>query len=322
MEQGKYTKILEENMNRNKTAFLFPGQGVQTIGMAKELCENIPECKELLDRSEEILNMPIKKMMFEGPEELLTLTENAQPTILVASLIALKALEINGIEADYTAGLSLGEYAALIYGNALSLEEGLLLVKERGRIMGSALPEGLGKMAAVLKLKDEKLQELLDRASEFGVVEGANFNCPGQIVISGENKAIDEAVKIAKELGGLAIPLNVSGPFHSSLLEPASEEFFNTIKTVDIKELNKIVYSNVKGLPYEPQDDIRDLLKKHIRTSVLFEKTINHMIDSGVDTFIEVGPGKALRGFIKKINKTATLLNVEDMESLKNTVNS
>jgi len=309
-------------MNSSKTAFLFPGQGVQTIGMAKELCENIPECRELLERSEEILNMPIKKMMFEGPEELLTLTENAQPTILVASLIALKALEINNIEADYAAGLSLGEYAALIYGNALSLEEGLLLIKERGRIMGSALPEGLGKMAAVLKLNDEKLKELLERASEFGVVEGANFNCPGQIVISGENKAIDEAVKIAKELGGLGIPLKVSGPFHSSLLEPASEEFFNTIKTVDIKELNKVVYSNVKGSPYEQGDDIRELLKKHIRTSVLFEETINHMIDNGVDTFIEVGPGKALRGFVKKINKSATLLNVENMESLQLTINS
>ena len=309
-------------MNSSKTAFLFPGQGVQTIGMAKELCENIPECRELLERSEEILNMPIKKMMFEGPEELLTLTENAQPTILVASLIALKALEINNIEADYAAGLSLGEYAALIYGNALSLEEGLLLIKERGRIMGSALPEGLGKMAAVLKLNDEKLKELLERASEFGVVEGANFNCPGQIVISGENKAIDEAVKIAKELGGLGIPLKVSGPFHSSLLEPASEEFFNTIKTVDINEFNKVVYSNVKGRPYEPGDDIRDLLKKHIRTSVLFEETINHMIDNGVDTFIEVGPGKALRGFVKKINKSATLLNVEDMNSLQLTINS
>lgn len=309
-------------MNSNKTAFLFPGQGVQTIGMARELCENIPECKELLDRSEEILDMPIKKMMFEGPEDLLTATENAQPTILVASLIALKALEINGIEADYAAGLSLGEYAALIYGGALSLEEGLLLIKERGRIMGSALPEGLGKMAAVLKLSDEKIDELLTRAGEFGIVEGANFNCPGQVVISGENKAIDEAVKIAKELGGLGIPLKVSGPFHSSLLEPASEEFFNTIKTVDIKEINKIVYSNVKGLPYEPQDDIRDLLKKHIRTSVLFEKTINHMIDSGVDTFIEVGPGKALRGFVKKINKNAKLLNVEDMGSLRNTIDT
>jgi len=309
-------------MNSNKTAFLFPGQGVQNIGMAKDLCENIPECKELLERCEEILNMPIKKMMFEGPEELLTLTENAQPTILVASLIALKALEINGIQADYTAGLSLGEYAALIYGGALSLEDGLLLIKERGRIMGSALPEGLGKMAAVLKLNDEKLKELVTRASEFGIVEGANFNCPGQIVISGENKAIDEAVKIAKELGGLGIPLKVSGPFHSSLLEPASEEFFNTIKTVNIKEPNKIVYSNVKGLPYEQNDDIKDLLKKHIRTSVLFEKTINHMIDSGVDTFIEVGPGKALRGFVKKINKNANLFNVEDMDSLKNIINS
>ena len=188
--------------------------------------------------------------------------------------------------------------------------------------MGNALPEGLGKMAAVLKLNDEKLKELLDRASEFGIVEGANFNCPGQIVISGENKAIDEAVKIAKELGGLGIPLKVSGPFHSSLLKPASEEFFNTIKTVDIKELNKVVYSNVKGRPYEPGDDIRDLLKKHIRTSVLFEETINHMIDNGVDTFIEVGPGKALRGFVKKINKSATLLNVENMESLQLTINS
>ncbi|OOP71945.1 ACP S-malonyltransferase [Clostridium beijerinckii] len=307
-------------MNSSKTAFLFPGQGVQTIGMAKELCENIPECKEILDRSEEILNMPIKKMMFEGPEEILTATENAQPTILVASLIALKALEINGIEADYAAGLSLGEYAALIYGGALSLEEGLLLIKERGRIMGSALPEGLGKMAAVLKLNDEKIQELLTRAGEFGIVEGANFNCPGQVVISGENKAIDEAVKIAKELGGLGIPLKVSGPFHSSLLEPASEEFFNTIKNVDIKELNKVVYSNVKGLPYEKEDDVKELLKRHIRTSVLFEKTINHMINSGVDTFIEVGPGKALRGFVKKINKSASLLNVEDMDSLKNTI--
>lgn len=309
-------------MNSNKTAFLFPGQGVQTIGMAKELYENIPECKKILDDSEEILNMPIKKMMFEGPEEVLTATENAQPTILVASLMALRALEINGIKADYTAGLSLGEYAALIYGGALSLEDGLVLIKERGRIMGSAMPKGLGKMAAILKLSDEKLKELLERAGEFGIIEGANFNCPGQVAVSGENKAIDEAVKIAKELGGLGIPLKVSGPFHSSLLEPASEEFYNTIKTANINKVNKIVYSNVKGLPYEAEDDIKDLLKRHIRTSVLFEKTINHMINNGVDTFVEVGPGKALRGFVKKINKNMALLNVEDMESLRNTINS
>lgn len=234
--------------------------------------------------------------------------------------MALKALEINGIEADHCAGLSLGEYGALIYGGALSLEEGLLLIKERGRIMGSALPEGLGTMAAILKLDDEKIQALLKRASEFGVVEGANFNCPGQVVISGENKAVAEAVKIAEELGGRGIPLKVSGPFHSSLLEPASEEFYNTIKTVDIKKFNKTVYSNVKGLPYEAEDDIKDLLKKHIRSSVFFEKTIRHMLENGVDTFIEVGPGKALRGFVRKIDRRAKLLGVEDMNSLKNTI--
>lgn len=307
-------------MNSSKIAFLFPGQGSQYIGMAKELCENIPECQYILDRGEEILDIPLKKMMFEGPDELLMQTENAQPCILIASLIALKALEINGIKANYAAGLSLGEYVALIYGGALSLEDGLLLVKERGRIMGTALPDGLGTMAAILKLTDEKLEELLNRASEFGVIEGANFNCPGQVSVSGEIKAVEEAVKIAKELGGLGIPLKVSGPFHSSLLEPASEEFYNTLKITNINKLNKTIYSNVTGLPYKEDDDICELLKKHIRSSVLFDKTIRDMIDKGVDTFIEVGPGKALRGFIKKINKNVNTLNVEDMNSLNNTI--
>lgn len=307
-------------MNSKKIAFLFPGQGSQTVGMAKELYDNIPECKEILDSSEEILKMPLKKMMFEGPSELLIETENAQPTILVASLMALKALEINGINAEYSAGLSLGEYSALINGGALSLEDGLLLVKERGRIMGNALPEGLGTMAAILRLDNEKLKELLERAGKFGIIEGANFNCPGQVSVSGEFKAIEEAVKIAKELGGLGIMLKVSGPFHSSLLKDASEEFYNTIKEANIKPLKKVVYSNVKGLPYEENDDIRDLLKKHIRSSVLFENTIRDMLEKGVDTFIEVGPGKALRGFVKKIDRKATLLNVEDMDSLNNTL--
>ena len=309
-------------MNSRKIAFLFPGQGVQTVGMAKELYENIPECKEILDSSEEILKMPLKKMMFEGPEDLLTETENAQPTILVASLMALKALEINGIDAEYAAGLSLGEYAALINGGALSLEDGLRLVKERGRIMGNALPEGLGTMAAILKLNDEKLEELLERSRKFGIIEVANFNCPGQVSVSGEFKAVEEAVKIAKELGGLGIMLNVSGPFHSSLLKEASEEFYNTIKKANIKPLKKEVYSNVKGTLYEENDDIRDLLKKHIRSSVLFEKTIRDMLEKGVDTFIEVGPGKALRGFVKKIDRKAILLNVEDVNSLNNTISA
>ena len=307
-------------MDKSKIAFLFPGQGAQYIGMGKDLYENIHECKEIIDKGEEILKMPIKELLFNGPEDKLMATEIAQPAILLASLASLKALEINGINADYTAGLSLGEYGSLIYGGALSFEEGLLLIKERGRIMGSALPKGLGKMAAIMRLNDEKFNELLKRASEYGVCEGANYNCPGQVVIAGENEAIEKAVEIAAELGGRGILLNVSGPFHSSLLKGASEEFYETIKKVNINPLNKVVYSNTKGLPYDENDDIRILLKNHIKSSVYFEKSIRDMIDKKVETFIEVGPGKALRGFVRKIDRSKTLLNVEDLASLKATI--
>ncbi|WP_368254677.1 ACP S-malonyltransferase [Clostridium paraputrificum] len=308
-------------MNSKKVAFLFSGQGAQYVGMGKELYKSIPECKEIFDKGEKILNMPIKELIFNGPEEKLMQTELAQPAILLTSLAALKALEVNGVEAEYATGLSLGEYAALIYGGALSFEDGLKLIKERGRIMGSALPKGLGKMAAIMRLDNEKVQELLSRASEYGVCEGANYNCPGQVSIAGENDAIDKAVQIAQELGGRAVLLKVSGPFHSSLLKEASDEFYEAIKKVEIKKVEKTIYSNVKGLPYEEQDDIRFILKKHIMSSVYFEKEIEDMLNKGVNTFVEVGPGKALRGFVKKIDRNSRLLNVEDIKSLENTLN-
>lgn len=308
-------------MNSKKVAFLFSGQGAQYVGMGKELYESIPECKEIFDKGEKILEIPIKDLIFNGPEEKLMETELAQPAILLTSLAALKALEVNGVEAEYATGLSLGEYAALIYGGALSFEDGLKLIKERGRIMGSALPKGLGKMAAIMRLDNEKVKELLYRASEYGVCEGANYNCPGQVAIAGENEAIDKAVEIAQELGGRAVLLKVSGPFHSSLLKEASEEFYEAIKKVDIKNVKKTIYSNVKGLPYEEEDDIRFILKKHIMSSVYFENEIEDMLNKGVNTFVEVGPGKALRGFVKKIDKSSRLLNVEDMKSLNNTLN-
>lgn len=307
-------------MDSNKIAFLFSGQGAQYVGMGKELYQSIPQCREVFDKGEEILDMPIKNLIFNGPEEKLMKTEIAQPAILLTSLAALKALEINEIEAEYSAGLSLGEYAALIYGGALSFEDGLKLIKERGRIMGSSLPKGLGKMAAIIRLDDEKMNELLSRASEYGICEGANFNCPGQVSIAGENKAIDKAIEIAQELGGRAVPLKVSGPFHSSLLKEASDMFYETLKSVNINELTKTVYSNVKGFSYEKEDDIRFILKKHIMSSVYFEKEVRDMIDKGVNTFIEIGPGKTLRGFVKKIDKTSKLLNVEDIKSLNNTL--
>lgn len=305
---------------KSKIAFLFAGQGAQVVGMGKELYDNIPECRRIFDKGQEILNMDIKDIIFNGPEVILTETENTQPAILLTSLACLKALEINGIESEYAAGLSLGEYTALIYGGALSFEDGVKLIKERGRIMGSSLPKGLGGMAAVLKLNEEKIKLLLERASEYGIIEGANFNCPGQVVVAGETVAINETVKIAKELGGMSIPLKVSGPFHSSLLKEASVEFFEHLKCSEVSMLKKVIYSNVKGLPYNENDDVKNLLRKQIMSSVLFEKIIRDMLSKGINTFIEIGPGKALRGFVKKIDRSAVVLNVEDLKSLEGTV--
>lgn len=303
-----------------KIAILFAGQGSQYVGMGKELYEEIPECREIFDKGEEIVGFNINDLIFNGPEQDLTKTENTQPAILLTSLACAKALELNGISSEIVAGLSLGEYSALIYAGVLTFEDGVRLIKERGRIMGSSLPDGLGGMAAVLKLNDEKVDELLKRASEFGIIEGANYNCPGQVVIAGEMTAISEATKIAKELGGMAIPLKVSGPFHSSLLKEASDDFYEYLKDAEIKSPGKIVYSNVLGEPYKGNDDVKLLLKKQIMTSVLFEKTIRDMLDKGVDTFIEVGPGKALRGFVKKIDRKAEVYGVEDLASLNTTI--
>lgn len=308
-------------MSSKNIAILFAGQGSQYIGMGKDLYENIEECREIFENGEKILNMNIKQLIFNGSEEELKLTENAQPAILLTCLATVKALDINGIYGDYTTGLSLGEYGALIYGGALEFEDGLRLVRERGKIMGSSLPKGLGSMAAILKLNSEKVNELLDRASKFGIIEGANYNCPGQVVVSGEDKAIDESLKIAKELGGMGVKLNVSGPFHSSLLEDASKRFLEELNKVKFKKFNKVIYSNTLGVPFKEGDNLKEILSTHIKSAVLFENTIRHMLDSGVNTFIEVGPGKTLSGFVKKINRKVNIYNVCDMKSLNETIN-
>ena len=303
-----------------KIAFLFPGQGAQYINMGKSLYENINECKEIFDKGEEILEMPIKDIIFDGSEETLKSTKYNQPAILLTSLACQKASELEGIEADYVAGLSLGEYSGLVYSGVVSFEDGVKLVKSRATIMDEGIEEGVGSMAAVMKLNKEKVNTLLEEASKFGVVEAANYNCPGQVVITGEVNAIRESVSIAKDLGGLCIPLKVSGPFHSSLYEEASFKYYESIKDVEINEPKKVIYSNVLGKPYSKQDDIRDLLRKQIMSPVLFEDSINHMLDQGIDTFIELGPGKTLSGFVKKIDKKANVYNIEDLDTLKSTV--
>lgn len=305
----------------SKVAFVFPGQGAQYIGMAKEICSQYPESAQVFKEASEALGFDIEDMVFNGDEETLRITENTQPAIVTASIACLKPLMNEGINADFTAGLSLGEYAAHVYSGTFSFEDAVRLLRKRGRFMQEAVPLGVGSMVAILGLSREQVLDACAQAREEGVVEPANFNCPGQIVISGEAKAVEKAQAIAIELGAKrAVPLAVSAPFHCSLLVSAGEKLKAELEQVELHEMKVPVVANVNGEIVPSVDYVRESLYKQVSSPVLWEDCVRTMIGKGVDTFVEIGPGKVLSGFIKKIDKNVKTLNVEDLASLENTL--
>jgi len=265
----------------------------------------------------------IKKICFEGPEEALIKTETTQPAILTVSIAFYNILIQYNIEPSVVAGLSLGEYSALVSAGAINFKDGLRLVKVRGKYMQEEVPLGVGGMAAIIGLHKEKVLEACSKASPFGIVEPANYNSPIQTVISGEIKAVEEAVKICKEFGAKkAVMLPVSAPFHSSLLVGAGEKLKAELDSIDIKDFKYKIISNVTGDYYADKKEIKDLLIQQVSRPVLWENTVERMIRDGIDTFIEVGPGKVLSGFIKRISKDVKVFNIEDSKFLNNILES
>lgn len=308
-----------------KIAFLFPGQGAQYVGMGKEITEKYSSANNIFNISREILNLDMKKLCCEGPDEELMKTEFTQPAILATSIAILKVIEEYGISADVCAGLSLGEYSALVYSGALCFEDAIGLVRKRGKFMQEAVPEGKGTMAAILGLDNDTILKIIEEASVKGIIEGANYNCPGQVVLSGEVEAINETCIIAKEKGAKkAIVLPVSAPFHCSMLVGAGEKLRYELNNIRINEPLKQIISNVTGDYVNSSEEIKNLLINQVSMPVLWEQSVERMLCDGVDTLVEIGPGKTLIGFAKKIgkkyDKKLNLYNVENIETLENLV--
>lgn len=307
----------------NKVAFLFPGQGAQYIGMGKDIAEKYETAAAIYEEASAALEYNIQKMIFDGDEKELKITENTQPAILTTSIACMQPILAMGIKPYVTAGLSIGEYSAIVASGALKFSDAVRLVRKRGKYMQEAVPLGVGTMAAIIGLSNDDVIDACLEAGDLGIVEPANFNCPGQVVISGEIQAVEKAAKICNDKGAKkTIFLQVSAPFHSSMLKPAGNKLSLEFENIEINDISIPYVSNVTGQYVTNKDLIKNLLINQVSSPVLWEDSIKAMLADGVDTFVEIGPGKALTGFVKRISKDSKIFNIENVESLETYIES
>ena len=301
-----------------KTAFIFPGQGAQYIGMGKDFYEQCPESAAMFDLAQQATGLPVKEMCFEENDKL-DQTEYTQAALVTVCLAMEHVLRERGLKADVTAGLSLGEYCAIASAGGMTTEDAITTVRKRGILMQNAVPGGKGSMAAVLGMTGEAIEKVVD---EIDGVTIANYNCPGQIVITGWKESVEKASEALKEAGAKRVlPLNVSGPFHSPMLTEAGKELGKVLENVELSPLEIPYVTNVTAEYVRDISETKELLAKQVASSVRWQQSVENMIADGVDTFVEIGPGRTLAGFMRKINRDVKVYNVGTWEDVDKVVN-
>jgi [acyl-carrier-protein] S-malonyltransferase len=300
------------------TAFIFPGQGSQYVGMGKEFFENFREARDVFQEADDVLHLPISSLCFQGPEEALKLTENTQPAVLTVSIAVLRVLQAEkGVVPHLAAGHSLGEYSALVVSGALAFADAVQTVRLRGRFMQEAVPVGEGAMAAILGMERGQVEKLCEEAAQGEVLTPANFNCPGQVVIAGHAKAIERAIERVKQEGKKALPLPVSAPFHSPLMKPAGERLEKVLETIPIQDLKIPVVTNVEATINQSKERVKELLVTQVWSPVRWEESMQKITGDGIEQTLEIGPGRVLSGLMKRINSKVETRNIEDIQTLK-----
>ncbi len=316
---------MEDTMTKaslESVAFLFPGQGSQTVGMGKDLAAMYPVAQETFDQADAALGSKLSQVCFEGPEDKLKLTEITQPAILTVSIAAYRVLESMGHAPSYVAGHSLGEYSAHVAAGTLSFTDAVKTVRNRGKYMQEAVPVGVGAMAAILSLPLVTIEDICRESAQGEVCQAANINSDGQVVISGNKAAVERAAELCKQKGAKrAVMLPVSAPFHCALMQPAQDRLANDLKTLTFSPMEVPLVTNVDAEVIQSPDAARDALIRQVTGSVKWEQSMRVLIGKGVHTFIEVGPGKVLSGLMRQIDRTKTAFNVEDDASLQKIVN-